>query len=74
MLRDADYKTCWRVAKYGKMKHQTIIKGIRNEEDRIVTSEEEIAEELRVLSFLKTEQEKDIEISVTVVIQKRYRQ
>lgn len=35
---------------------------IRNEEERIVTREEEIADELRAVSFPDKEQEEDIEI------------
>lgn len=61
-MKDADHKTCWKVVKYCKMRLQTIIKGIRNADDRMVISKEEIAEELRALSFPETNQEEDIEI------------
>lgn len=50
-IQEVDHKSCWKAAKYGKMRHQMIIKGIRNRRDIIETTKEGIAEELKRVAF-----------------------
>lgn len=51
------------MAKYSKIRHQTIIKEIRNSKNMDETMEEEIAKKLRMVSFPKTTLGRNTEVS-----------
>lgn len=50
-VQEADHKSCWKAAKYGKIRHQMIIKGIRKGENDIESTEEGMVEELMKVTF-----------------------
>lgn len=61
-IQEANHKTCWKAAKYGKMRHQTIIRGIRGSTEVLEMMEEGISREHRKVSFLEVEIREDIKV------------